>query len=876
MLHLADIHINTTRHNPKAYQKLFRQINATSRDITVICGDIFDGLATPGDILVFTQLITTMNTPLVLLLGNHDYDMRTPTKTNTMEAILAAYPHTDTHTGAIYTLPNTTIYFATRPGAFQVETFPAVFTLILPNAALPVLENTDWPHVALVHAPTISGQLIAAYDLVLAGDIHVRQFVTPTAAYCGSPLQTNIKEPSNRGGILWDIATLSGTAVNFPSKYGYAKYTEAELVIGYTLPKYPYLVRVESADAGILHKLATRYGISPEICQIIRPFPVVPDAAIASAVYERQQDLQETSVSASLQIRYLAFENIRCYGADNYINFDDLGGLHCLAADNRHGKTSIIYALCVALYGRPPRGELKYVLRGPSGFARCTFTCGGATYTVTHTYRSGRLHGYSLLRNGGPVDIISGGDLADRICDLIGPMSRFLMLFAPLNIRDDFISRPAADQLSAIHAICGHHKYAEWIKAIRKEAAQFLAASKLNMPMPQAMAAADAALQMCLQAKRQYKHAAATSPNTGDSRADLCRQLDNITAAADAAAAEYAAFKSSHTFAPRAADLENSSLAELQQLAIAHISYGTRLMQYTIDKDSGTVPADTSLRHMHTRLNELRDCRDALYAKKAAINTAISATSGGGIHTGEYTRLKDRVATARGQIDLIIRQSQQEHAARVLRAAYMHRVATAHLEMVHAMAGEAFAAFVAGMQDISDTLLCDTVLSLAIRGTETLVVDIITNGVCVSLDAASGFEYTVGSLVLRAAMLKLCGGNLMIIDDATDQISAAMCDMFVVLLRRIAGMLPAVLIITQVEYIQRHLPKIYISRGTFSTIRLGRAISSADTPADCRNNPVVTGAIANYIQVDGGYLCTRCVKRTIVKNPHTRHNKIHE
>jgi hypothetical protein len=82
--------------------------------------------------------------------------------------------------------------------------------------------------------------------------------------------------------------------------------------------------------------------------------------------------------------------------------------------------------------------------------------------------------------------------------------------------------------------------------AAKKQAAQFLAASKLNMPMPRAMAAADADLQMCLQAKRQYKHAAATSPTTGDSRADLCRQLDQLTVAA-----EYAAFKSSHTFAPQ-------------------------------------------------------------------------------------------------------------------------------------------------------------------------------------------------------------------------------------------------------------------------------------------------------------------------------------
>jgi predicted MPP superfamily phosphohydrolase len=961
LLHLADLHINTTRHSPRAYQRLCRQINATARDLTVICGDVFDGLATPGDILVFTQLLTAMNTPLVVILGNHDYDMRSPTKTNTIEAVLAAYPHTVTPTGATYRLPSTSVYFATRPGEFRCGAFPARFTLAqsqslardgravsisgnngddtlssgncgddtnrdgravsisgnngddtiannsgndpnisTTNDTLSTTSNCgddnnsncgDDPLIALVHAPTVWAATIAAHDFVLAGDIHARRFIAPTAAYCGSPLQTSIKEGSVRGGIIWDIGARRGTAVDFPSKHGYAKYVETALQPGYTRPKHVYGVRIESGDADILGKFAAM-GIPAAVCQVVRPFPVVPDAEIAAAVYERQRELQEPHASGPLHIRYLAFSDIRCYGPDNHVDFDALGGLRCLVADNRHGKTSLIYALCVALYGRPPRGEVRHVLRGPSGFARCTFAC-GATYTVTHTYRGGRLHGYSLVRDGAAVAVTSGADLSAHICRLIGPMARLLMLVAPLNLRDDFIARPSAEQTGAIHAICGHHKYTEWIKDVRAEAAQHLAGSRASAP---ADVVSSAALQQCVRARQDYKraHVGPLAANGGRTA-----RLATLVAASTAADAAYVEFKAQHMFAPRTGDLEHNGAAELRQLAYEHIAYGQRLMQYARDKDAAaaaeitdttkipkipdaTKPAGPhdSMLHDVRRLRELRAERDRCRAAILALDTEISARDARA--TDEYARLKQRVAAERAAVAAQNEHARKTHAAAVCAAAHMHRVAAAHLEMIHVMAAAAVSAFVVAAQDIADTLLRDTGLALVIRSSgssgssDAPVIDLVSNGVCVSLDAASGFEYTVGALVLRAAMLRLCGGSLMIIDDATDQISATMCPVFLLLLQRMAGMLPAVLVITQVEYIQQRVATVYIARGTFSTIAVGRAISAADVPTDSRSNPVVVGAIPHYVQVAGGYLCTRCAKRTIVKNPHTRHNKMHE
>jgi DNA repair exonuclease SbcCD ATPase subunit len=246
------------------------------------------------------------------------------------------------------------------------------------------------------------------------------------------------------------------------------------------------------------------------------------------------------------------------------------------------------------------------------------------------------------------------------------------------------------------------------------------------------------------------------------------------------------------------------------------------------------------------------------------------------VRKAEYAELKQQVVRAREHINRINIHAHTEHLAAIQTAEYNYTVCSAHLTMLGTMAATAFSVFVAAVQEIATELLAGTVISMVVRGTDTLTVELLTNGTCVDLDAASGFEYTMGSLVLRAAMLKIYGGSLMVIDDATDQISATMCSTLLLLLNRVAAILPTVIVITQVAAIQTQLPQLNILRDGFSRVAIGDVVAIADVPADCRNNPVVIGTQPHYIQVAGGYLCTRCTKRTIVKNPHTRHNKLHE
>ena len=281
-------------------------------------------------------------------------------------------------------------------------------------------------------------------------------------------------------------------------------------------------------------------------------------------------------------------------------------------------------------------------------------------------------------------------------------------------------------------------------------------------------------------------------------------------------------------------------------------------------------------RVQHTR-RERERCR-AMYisARQRYIHQHADAQRR---HRAEHARLQALVADQRARLAKQHAADIATHAAACQQASQAHAVATAHLAMLHEMATGAMSGFKHGLQEIVDGLLTGTVLAMSVRGDETLVVELISHGTCVDLDAASGFEYTLGSLAVRAGMLKMCGGSLMIIDDATDKISANMYETFLQVLRRIAAIIPTVVLVSQIGYLCERLPTVHVVRGATSHVQAGSFRDITTAVADSRNKTVgvVVREIEHYRQVVGGYLCLRCARRAIVKNTamHTRRYHSH-
>ena len=110
--------------------------------------------------------------------------------------------------------------------------------------------------------------------------------------------------------------------------------------------------------------------------------PAIDDATIASVIALHTKISAQNKTPYDMQnmrwrLIYLEWNNLFCYGARNYINFEELHGIVGLTAPNRCGKSAIIDILTLALFNEPLRGSAGVMIRRgcTEGSLRCIWMC---------------------------------------------------------------------------------------------------------------------------------------------------------------------------------------------------------------------------------------------------------------------------------------------------------------------------------------------------------------------------------------------------------------------------------------------------------------------------------------------------------------------
>lgn len=812
MLHLADLHINTSTHDVLEYTALFKRINKVARQITVLCGDVFDTrVVSATDISVFVLLVSTINTPLIIIPGNHDRSARKPAgcyiasilSTYPHEPIAPFAPHSLVSAGTQYTLPNTRVYFAHRTACFDISPHVSHPTLVHALGLDASPSTAPVPHycnVGLMHDAKIPAQVIHAYDIVMAGDIHVRRFVDVAghAAYAGSPIQIHVGEPNAaKGGILWDVQTRVGTPVNFKNKYGYAQYDDTTIHANYTLPQLPYEIRIYSDDPDIHAKLdaldvpACVAGRS--VRNVIRSAETIAaTSALAAAnmpdvaheCRRRQDALQTQSAPRQpIQFGYLEFVNVRSYTAPSHINFTNLAGIVGLVGSNMAGKTSIIYALCLALYGKPPRGTIRQTLTTGTATTRIDFVSGDA-YSVRRSYRDYRQEGYSLEKNGTAVDVATAADMNKAIVAVVGPMCHLMATQTSIDILDEFALLPQADQADIVLAMYGYADWSVWRATLAAE---------------------------CRTIKKQQQaiQAQIKPSKTADRQALLAAAVD----------------------AQRVADM-----ADLQMLR-----------QYNCQKHCGVPRAER--------------CKPdrPLHVLKTSLHSPDSVSIRVAQHALERSRGRDARA--------------EDLQAQLPELTEARHIAETHLALVNELPRAQFARFIAEAQSTANAMLAHLPISVAfVHEDDKFAISVVSGRLSMPIESASGFEYTVASLAVRAAILRIFGHTFMFIDDYYSRIDAGHVADFMRLLANISAHVKTVMLVTHVAEIHaRVAERVDVRSGQLA---IGESAAVADTTQDSRGNVIFNDAAA-YRPVEGGYICLRCVKPKFVKRTNGPHNKKH-
>jgi DNA repair exonuclease SbcCD nuclease subunit len=227
--HFADIHWRgLTRHKEyrEVFSKIFEMLREQKPDIIYIGGDIVHS-KTQGispeliDALVWMFTGFANIAPTEVILGNHDGILLNKDRQDTITPIITALSH-----------PNIKLYKESGTYPIGIPGFSwNVFSCFDEDNWSKVRPKPGDINIALFHGGVlgsttdidwhIEGEVdvnfFERFDFALLGDIHKVQFLNPkkTVAYCGSTVQQNYGEDTNKGYLLWDIRDKDDFDVNF-------------------------------------------------------------------------------------------------------------------------------------------------------------------------------------------------------------------------------------------------------------------------------------------------------------------------------------------------------------------------------------------------------------------------------------------------------------------------------------------------------------------------------------------------------------------------------------------------------------------------------------------------------------------------------------
>lgn len=409
IIHLADIHIgsgNRSCEYRSVFDSFFEQLRNLNfiidSIVIVICGDIFHHKTkySGNDIDDFNYLINGLTKyQIIIIPGNHDANLN---NSDDIDLLTPVLNHKNIHyikDSGFYELENLTFYHISifdKSTNTQLEHFtsdPKFKDVILLYHGM---INDAKFGLHTVRDARITKKVINNFKLVLAGDIHQYQKITPTVAYCGSLIQQNLGESNEKGFLLWDLDNLSSKFIRVNNKKGFLRIDlrgkssdECDAIIASAkVDAPPELIKLsiitDTDDNNLESQLAKVKGQFGLVSTVSRTEKINTDNItddIISSIDEilksyNATDEQRNEIITKYKSKIVTYEckkwyverlswsNMFKYGSNNIIDFTKLySSITGVVADNRAGKSSIIDIMVFGLFGELLRGDKKSMIK---------------------------------------------------------------------------------------------------------------------------------------------------------------------------------------------------------------------------------------------------------------------------------------------------------------------------------------------------------------------------------------------------------------------------------------------------------------------------------------------------------------------------------
>lgn len=434
--HISDIHIQSGFHDDILYAinqlaTLIKNDLTSTNKLIVIAGDVFEHKTkfTQYDVKCFHEMLDKLiETQIIIIPGNHDYSANA---TNALDLISAALINTNYKNVKLYTKSN----------IYLIDDYPNIeFHILSPiDNIIPNIENNDKIKIAILHEPIkgcklygsgtinstrLSTDNLSKYNLALLGDIHKRQFLTPTIAYSGSLIQKTKAEDLHHGCIKWIINdnNITSESIDFKLKSAHLKVSALNDKV--SLPNSELYENIKSVELchknckdikKLIPKIVKKYGnvntineiktfkqeTIPNSLDITQQLELMlKNSSVKDEVMDLHLSLEKEMNYNSLvkwKLDYLFWSNLYKYKENNFIDFNNLGNITALIGKNAIGKSSILHILIFVLFNKLLSGDRKSIIT--QGSNNYKVSCGFSTI-----YSDGKtIDKYILIRKGDKI-----------------------------------------------------------------------------------------------------------------------------------------------------------------------------------------------------------------------------------------------------------------------------------------------------------------------------------------------------------------------------------------------------------------------------------------------------------------------------------------
>jgi DNA repair exonuclease SbcCD ATPase subunit/predicted MPP superfamily phosphohydrolase len=501
IFHISDIHIKmSNRVNlQSSFIKLIADMTAKPNSLLVIAGDIFENKThvTQDELYLFYWMLeglASKNITTVMIPGNHDYNTNSVYEKNNLAVLTLKYPNVKCFsTTNRYTVDDIDFYVYS-PIDGKIPEYDPDSDKFRVAILHEMVDNAVFDNGERISGARFGISEFSKYDITLLGDIHKPQFLTANVAYSGSFVQKTKGEGLDHGYILWDLEKRRGehhfiklkeVFLKVEAKNDACKIPELQPT---QVVKYLSLYHQNCTDEylkslrkqlikqfGDVNKIVNRNlyeesnirlePVQPTVFDQIELIKKILDgeqpdtvAKICEMHNKRIQNRKDIHF-ANYKFNYLRWDNIYCYGENNYIDFRTFHNqIVLLNGKNKHGKSTIIDIILRILFNDTERGYKEDVVnkRCKEGSIKISFNIGSDEYVVFQKIRkSGSSSLHRLYKNGANITKHSITETYKYITkDLgLGDYKDFLNLTTALQNRKFLIDLSKKDLLALMTKI---------------------------------------------------------------------------------------------------------------------------------------------------------------------------------------------------------------------------------------------------------------------------------------------------------------------------------------------------------------------------------------------------------------------------------------